>query len=985
MTTAHDDRGCGWRLVRHGLLAALIVGLLGTLIVAGSVRLVERRAATLLRQEAAAAATTLGHALGRQFSHAVDIGIPLNQIPAVPAYLRTMLSRIPSVQWVVVRDGQGHELYAAGARQRVAAVQVERVSVPIRRHGNAIGSVQVMATAASVGATLSWLYRFTVLAVLIAAIVSGVLVAGLVYRGLVLPERSLRSALERVAGGDFGLPQAAAGNDITVAVFRALTGFCERVNDCYRDLAARAAELRAIDFDGSLARRIDAVVIPLQQRFQFVAGQPHPAVVPARRRRWRNRLLLRGRITLLVMLAALLLCTGLGLLGLQRERLLDERYAEVAIGGQSALWHQVVTAEVARLRALIPGLRHDVAALRVISDSDRGSVASVVDSSSRQLLERGALDELQIVTPGGTVLYSTAPSLDNRRILDAGSLARVAGGADRSGLYQASPGRYLLAVSFPLRYQGRVVGIGTVAVRVRRALLAFAKALGAPSLLVNLRGRLITATDTRFRGLLPRVPLRDASSGQISHGGRLYTVTGVPVSDLNGDQVGLVVTVRDSSASLGQARRITTLFLVGVGGFLLLVLVGLYGYLRRAFRPLEEGIDVLRALARGDTTVTLESTRQDEIGRIAEAVHGFRRELMALADSRRRQERQRRRQERFIRQQMTELAASLDADARQGLLATLQQARVPDAATNGGNGTLASSDIRQDDQLGLLAAVLQRLSGQIVDQHSRLADLVAELREALATKTQLLALQRELAIARQVQQAILPRDFPQRPEFAIHADMEPAREVGGDFYDFFAVGGDSIAVVVADVSDKGVPAALFMAVTRTLLKATALYERSPAACISQLNDLLAAENEQMMFVTLFYGLLHLPTGRLTYVNAGHNPPYVVSPAGKLAQLPGTGGIAVAVLAGHHYQGSEYLMNPGDTLFLYTDGVTEAFSADGEEFGESRLEALLAQRVGSVAVAEIAGLVGESVKSFADGVSPSDDMTCLSLRYLGIKQ
>ena len=144
----------------------------------------------------------------------------------------------------------------------------------------------------------------------------------------------------------------------------------------------------------------------------------------------------------------------------------------------------------------------------------------------------------------------------------------------------------------------------------------------------------------------------------------------------------------------------------------------------------------------------------------------------------------------------------------------------------------------------------------------------------------------------------MPAEPPPLPGWQFATDFEAARQVGGDFYDYFPLPGEEgrWGLVMADVSDTGVPAALFMALSRTLLKATAQFIADPTRCVAQLNDLLAAENDQMMFVTLFYGVLHLPTGQLQYVNAGHNPPYLLRADGHVEQLPRTKGMAVAYAA-----------------------------------------------------------------------------------------
>ncbi|OYX68671.1 MAG: hypothetical protein B7Y95_19885 [Rhizobiales bacterium 32-66-11] len=161
-----------------------------------------------------------------------------------------------------------------------------------------------------------------------------------------------------------------------------------------------------------------------------------------------------------------------------------------------------------------------------------------------------------------------------------------------------------------------------------------------------------------------------------------------------------------------------------------------------------------------------------------------------------------------------------------------------------------------------------------------------------------------------------------------------------------------------------------------------LRERSPAGCVRRLNDLLAVENEQMLFVTLFYGVLDLETGRLSFVNAGHNLPYRIARDGTLSTLPSTAGMAVAVMEGFVYVQHEMQLAPGDTLFLFTDGVTEAFDVDDEPYGEGRLESLLSQGVNTGHVPEVAERVLASIHAFERGAPQADDITCLTLRYFG---
>jgi len=211
---------------------------------------------------------------------------------------------------------------------------------------------------------------------------------------------------------------------------------------------------------------------------------------------------------------------------------------------------------------------------------------------------------------------------------------------------------------------------------------------------------------------------------------------------------------------------------------------------------------------------------------------------------------------------------------------------------------------------------------------------------------------------------------------AVAGLMRAAEEVGGDFYDFFRLADGRLAVAIADVSGKGVPAAIFMAVTRTLLRATAALEPEPAQCLARVNAALAEANEQLLFVTMVYGVLDPTTGRFAYANAGHNPPALVPAAGgKPRLLDPLGDLCLGVLPDLDFRESVLLLEPGDRLFFYTDGITEGMRVDGEVFGTDRLaDALEAGR--GLGVEGHAAAVIRAVDAFEDGASQSDDRTCV---------
>ncbi len=260
---------------------------------------------------------------------------------------------------------------------------------------------------------------------------------------------------------------------------------------------------------------------------------------------------------------------------------------------------------------------------------------------------------------------------------------------------------------------------------------------------------------------------------------------------------------------------------------------------------------------------------------------------------------------------------------------------------------------------------------------------LAELKESAREHERLKSLERELDIAASIQQAIVPRQFvfPGRSDFELFAEMIPAREVGGDFYDFFLIDAERLALVIADVSGKGVPAALFMAMSRALLKATALLGVPPAECLRLVNAQLCRDNRSEMFVTVFYGVLDTASGRLEYGNAGHNPPYVVRAGGGVESVPRTGDMVLGGLDGISYHAGSSALAPGDTLVLYTDGVTEAMDADERLFTEGRLEEYLGRVNASSPEDMIRGMV-EEVRRFAGETPRSDDLTALAVVYRG---
>ena len=253
------------------------------------------------------------------------------------------------------------------------------------------------------------------------------------------------------------------------------------------------------------------------------------------------------------------------------------------------------------------------------------------------------------------------------------------------------------------------------------------------------------------------------------------------------------------------------------------------------------------------------------------------------------------------------------------------------------------------------------------------------LRSSELNKLKLNAILQELNVASNIQQSILPKQFITKPEIELYASMKPAREIGGDFYDFFYLSPDLLAFVIADVSGKGVPAALFMTVSRTLLRAHAQIQQSPAVSLQQVNDLLADENDSMMFVTTFYGQINLKTGHVVYANAGHTHPILIKNSDVIMELPSTHGIPLGILEGFIFKEEEFDLKSGDTLFLYTDGLTDAMNVKGEEYSLSAVLAIL-KKNRDKPLQQMIETIKTSVNEFSKDQNQFDDITMLALRY-----
>jgi sigma-B regulation protein RsbU (phosphoserine phosphatase) len=290
-----------------------------------------------------------------------------------------------------------------------------------------------------------------------------------------------------------------------------------------------------------------------------------------------------------------------------------------------------------------------------------------------------------------------------------------------------------------------------------------------------------------------------------------------------------------------------------------------------------------------------------------------------------------------------------------------------------GNFDAELPPVRSRDEVG-------KLTLAFVAMNSALKEYIKNLTETTAAKERI---QSELNVATDIQASLLPRifpAFPDRPEFDIFASMDPAKEVGGDFYDFFFIDDNNLCFLIADVAGKGVPAALYMMVAKTLLKSEGQRLGEPAQILAYVNNVLAADNDSCMFATVFCAILDISSGEVRFANAGHNPPLMIDPSG-IRYLTLKPGFVLGPMEDTVYETERLTMQAGDTLFLYTDGVTEATNFEDELYGEPQLLKAL-QSGPTEELTDMLHNIRAEVTRHANGAPQSDDVTMVAIKYRG---
>ncbi len=713
---------------------------------------------------------------------------------------------------------------------------------------------------------------------------------------------------------------------------------------------------------------------------------------------------LTTRLTVIVLVFSGLVAGGLMIAGAERARLVARQVDAAIARDRATLWSKLIETQHQRMEAKWSMLSSDLGLMDALSRGWPARARRLMPGLVETIRAAGVARHVELYDAEGAMLFTSLAGVEPTSVASPETVRRtLETGEVRRGIGNDTQRHILVAVIAPLRYEGRVVGAATFGLPIDDALAELGASTGTTAMLVNRRNRHLAGAGSAMWQRLDRAAPIDLSVERqaVRADGASYVITRVPVTANLANLVAYVVTIRDATLALREQDRIDRISLAIAAIMLIASMVGLSWYLRRSLAPLDASVTALQALSRGETRVPILGTdRRDEIGRIAQAVYRYRRDLVAYTHMRRSRERQRLRLESFIRREMTALANTLDAAARDDILRDLTEIErtnrngaelagdaVPEVAGGrpgggavvGADGAALGDDAPQG--LTLMATAFEKLGERIRDQQHRMTGLIADLREALETRTAYLALQRELETARRVQIGSLPAPWPPADDLELDGCMLTANEVGGDFYDFFPLPRDRVGLVIADVSGKGIPAALYMSICRTLMRAVAPRYDRPGACLAALNDLLANDNRESFFITAIYAILDRESGRLKFANAGHHPPVLIRADAAAAQLPQTDGAALALLQDVGYEDASIALGPGDALFLYTDGITEAFNAAHQQYGEDRLLRCLTE-TGAETPRTVLNQVVTDVRAFSGDAARSDDLTCLCLRYTG---
>lgn len=954
-----------WTAITAAVLLALAVG-------AGL--LANSAAGKLAAPELAQTTKIIGQSLANDIGRALSYQIPIDALVGVDDWFGGVMKANPLLSTLALTDAAGRPLAGDGLTPLLSEMLSARRSPQsglvdgnyistlaiYGYNGDIAGWLHVGSAAPPVNPS-AWLWSLGAAAML--TLLASALLRQLIQRRLAAPLTDCRDASGKLAQGELPALLAGAARDPAARLRNALAERIHAVHKRNAYLLLKIAEVRAAHFDPTVLETLDQLAAPLAGLLRRADREAGAMAAGASRASAAQRAIAAALAAVAVI--------ALSFLSMQylQNRGNDTRLVLSREQSLQQAWTATLEQDQVALDTKLQTLLANPDFIALLADGDGQALDAELNHQSSAHLMLAVFDSnghpRQIGTLNDPAAHLDSVTLDELH-KDAASI---------HGIWQNTARAYQSGVARRVTIEGGEELLIVAAQPLDDSLLHLDRRLAADTAVADLRGHPVSETDETLIADWNQHKRQD----YIDSAEPASIVVSIPLTAHSGHALGTLVARVFSPAQSSHHGSRLLLALCSIAA--LLATAGLLFYLFHLFKPIANTTQRLEELADGKTDNDAPPEENSaETQRLYRVVRRLAEKIDALETLRRSRERQGRRQARFIRSQMMQLASRLDEGARQGILEDLERiehAGQPAAAKEPGDPRLEGIA----DEFGILALGFQNLVGRVGQQYQELDRLVSELREALRAKTQFIALQQELEIARNMQLSILPREYQPRNGLELHATMIPAKEVGGDFYDFFSIDEHRVALVVADVSGKGVPAAFFMAISRTLLRAMVQFSENPATCVARVNDLLAADNEEMMFVTLFYAILDTRDGSVIYANAGHNLPYLMRADGRIETVPGTHGIALAVAGGFVFQEGHLTLAPGDGLFMYTDGITEASDSSDQLYGEARLvEALRELR--DLPVRDIPARIVARIKEYEAGAGQADDITCLVARYKG---
>ncbi|CAK0768837.1 phosphoserine phosphatase RsbU/P [Azospirillaceae bacterium] len=853
--------------------------------------------------------------LSEQISYAVKLGIPLSEIRGIDESFSAALKNNKSFTYAVLIDSNGKPLFTSGITpntqylttlSKKTGVTDYPTSFVLENHINImdnlvlnkeiIGSVHMGVDTSLININLmNAFYMFILLMVLgifLSYSVTLLSVKILFQSRIELIHGSIQKAIhEQKYYTIFDRKK-----DIIGLIIETIDFHMRKLNTSQNLFFTWVTITRSLQINPSHFDRIDQITNNIK-KIEIIDSNTQELenpnfsklkIYPRRKFRKQNNTLLRTKISIITFLAGIFLFGGIIWAISIRDQYGTWTRTDSDIRAWSSLWNKTIESNFTRLASISEQVINNKDVIYAIHSDDPTTV-----SSALQQIGIKTDIQIQIISFSGSIVAGIPIGRSFQSILDASLLDLIKSGERIHTIHPDNNKATLAIVATPIQKQENSY-ILVVANTLQLSLNELANAIGGETFLVNRRGAMMAGTNSDLWHKLnspPRLRQDGISIEQIDNNN--YTIGTIPINDNAGRTVVRLVTVRNDTIASNKQWNATIISLFCVIFFLLIIQFFLHIYLRRSFNPLNDALGVLDRLAHNDLSATLiESGRDDEFGRISNAIAAFRNKLVAAQSA---------------------------------------------------------------DQL---ASTLRQKEGQLS------------------------ALRHQLEIAAQIQQSFIPQHFPVSTTFSVYALMKPANEVGGDLYDVFTIDDKRIGFTVGDVSGKGIPAALFMAVSRTLIRLEGTTGATPSRTLEHTNKGLAADNDAMMFVTLYYGSLNSSTGEIAFSNAGHPPPYRITTDGNVSVMSCDSGISLGIDEEASFKTEFITLRPGETLFLYTDGITEAFNPNEEAFGETRLEQCL-HRCYNEDVKNLAISVLREVESFACGAPQSDDITCLAIRYHGL--